>query len=396
MNTTLQRKLGLSLVTFYGLGTIVGAGIYVLIGEVANVAGQQIVWAFLLAGVIASLTGACYAELSTRFPAAAGAVLYIDQAFNQKRLSQFSGLLIMLTGIVSAATISRGFVGYLGLYIDMPDWLALASLCLLLGSIAILGVKESTSTVALITLLEVFGLLMVIVLVYFSHESETVHQREPVQYSAIVLGSFLAFYAFIGFEDMVNLAEEMKSVERDMPRAIFLAMIFSTLLYLGIAWVAAGHTDLDGLASSSSPLAYMLGKNELGVMIIGLISLVAITNGALTQIIMGSRVLYGMSRRNILPTVFGRIWTKTSTPVFSTLVVTFAILLFSLWLPLVVLAKLTSSVTLMIFMLVNLSLIRIKMIEPTQTTNHFRVPMAVPIFGLLINVSLFGYQLFHL
>jgi basic amino acid/polyamine antiporter, APA family len=396
MSTPLQRKLGLSLVTFYGLGTIVGAGIYVLIGEVANIAGQQIAWAFLLAGIIASLTGACYAELSSRFPAAAGAVLYIDQAFNKKRLSQFSGLLIILTGIVSAATISRGFVGYLGLYIDIPDWLAIVSLALILGSIAVLGVKESASAVALITILEVFGLLMVIVLVSFSSQTEAPHNHESFQLSSIILGSFLAFYAFIGFEDMVNLAEEMKSVKRDMPRAIFFAMIISTLLYLGIAWVAAEHTNLPGLASSDSPLAYMLGDHKLAVMIIGLISLVAITNGALTQIIMGSRVLYGMSRRNILPKVFGQVWTKTSTPVFSTLTVTFVILIFALWLPLAVLAKLTSSVMLMIFALVNLSLIRIKMIEAPKMTDHFKVPMAVPVLGLLMNISLLVYQLLHL
>ncbi len=396
MNTSLQRKLGLSLVTFYGLGTIVGAGIYVLIGEVANVAGQQITWAFVLAGLVASLTGACYAELSARFPAAAGAVVYIDQAFNKKRLSQLTGLLIILTGIVSAATISRGFVGYLELYISVPDWLAIVALGLLLGGIAILGVKESASTVALITILEVFGLLMVIVVVLFSSETKIIHQSEPFRISAIVLGSFLAFYAFIGFEDMVNLAEEMKSVERDMPRAIFLAISISILLYLGITAVAAEYTNLDGLATSGSPLAYMLGDNSLAVTAIGFISLVAITNGALTQIMMGSRVLYGMAQRNRIPGIFGRIWTKTSTPAFSTLVVTLLILVFALWLPLAALAKLTSSIMLMIFALVNLSLIRIKTAESGEAYTHFRVPLAVPVLGLLVNMSLLGYQLLHL
>lgn len=393
MNAELQRRLGLSLVAFYGLGTIIGAGIYVLVGEVAGVAGPHIAWAFMLAGIIAALTGTCYAELSTRFPAAAGAVLYIDQAFSSKTLSQVTGALVMFTGIVSAATISRGFVGYLDLYVNIQDWLAIFLLCLLLGAIAILGVRESASAVALITVLEILGLVLVIVLVSRTPLASGIKPVETFPPGTIVLGAFLAFYAFIGFEDMVNLAEEMKTAERDMPRAIFIAIGVSTLLYLGIAMVAARHTDLEELAVSGSPLAYMLGDNSLAVLAIGLIGLIAITNGALTQIIMGSRVLYGMARRDILPAVFGHVWARTSTPVLSTLAVTLAILVFALWLPLVVLAKLTSSIMLVIFALVNLALIRIKMTDTEQTSRHFRVPVIIPMLALVTNLGLLGFQL---
>jgi len=395
MNTELQRRLGLILVAFYGLGTIIGAGIYVLVGEVAGVAGTHLAWAFLLAGIIAALTGICYAELSARFPAAAGAVLYVDKAFSNKPLSQLTGALVILTGVVSAATISRGFVGYLNLYVDMQAWLAIVLLCLLLGGIAILGVRESASAVALITVLEILGLVLVIVLVSRTPVAPVIQGAETFQPGTIVLGAFLAFYAFIGFEDMVNLAEELKSPEKNMPRAIFVAIGVSTLLYMGIALVAARHTDLDGLATSGSPLAYMLGDNSIAVLAIGLIGLVAITNGALTQIIMGSRVLYGMARRDILPAVFGHVWKKTSTPVLSTLAVTLAILTFALWLPLVVLAKLTSSIMLVIFALVNLALIRIKMTDSEQTSRHFRVPVIVPVVALITNLGLLAFQLLN-
>lgn len=388
----LKRTLGLALVMFYGLGTIVGAGIYVLVGEVAAVSGQLMPWAFLLAGIIAALTGLCYAELCARHPKAAGAVLYIDIAFANKAVSQFAGALLLLTGIVSAATISRGFVGYLQLYIDINEYLSIIFLCLILGTIAAIGIRESAGVVALITILEVIGLLMVIGL---ASSNPLVEPSEMPTLSAapIILGAFLAFYAFIGFEDMVNLAEELKNPSTNMPRAIFMAISISTVLYIAIAVIAVRHTELDALAESSSPLAAMIGDTGLAVSILGLIGIVAITNGALTQIIMASRVLYGMAKRQILPGIFARVNIKTGTPIFSTVLITLVILAFALWLPLVVLAKITSAIMLVIFALVNISLIRIKKLTPYPGEGGFQLPLIVPVAALVVNLGLLFYQL---
>jgi APA family basic amino acid/polyamine antiporter len=392
---SLNRHLGLPLVTFYGLGTIIGAGIYVLVSEVARTSGSLMPLAFLLAAVIASLTGACYAELCSRFPHAAGAVLYIDKAFGKATLSQTTGVLVLLTGIVSAATISRGFVGYLDIYWQVDPNLAIIGLCMVMGAITSIGIREAAWAITVITLLEIIGL--VLVLGFTSWGQEPVAQTETLQLTGIepvILGAFLAFYSFIGFEDMVNLAEEVKNPRVNLPRAILLSIVISSLLYLAVSVTAVRYVNLVDLGASSSPLALMVANHPQAVKIIGLIGIVAITNGALTQIIMASRMLYGMARRQLLPAVFGKVNASTQTPVFNTWLVTLIIMGFALWLPVVTLAQLTSFIMLAIFALVNLALLRVKALSTgDQPAPAFTIPMWVPIAGLITNSSLLGYQI---
>lgn len=392
---SLQRHLGLPLVTFYGLGTIIGAGIYVLVSEVARVSGTLMPLAFLAAGIIAGLTGLCYAELCSRFPHAAGAALYVDKAFSRPALSQLTGFLVLLTGIVSAATISRGFVGYLDLYWHIDSRLAIVGLCLLMGMITSLGIRESAWAITLITLLEIAGLLFVLGFVASGQAlEEQVDQVHVRGLTPIVLGAFLAFYAFIGFEDMVNLAEEVRDPETILPRAINLSIASSAILYLAIALAAVRYIDLSVLAESTSPMAVMVGNSPGAVAAIGLIGMVAITNGALTQIIMASRMLYGMARRKLLPARFARINARTQTPVFNTWLVTATIMCFALWLPVVTLAQLTSSIMMLVFALVNISLLSVKThASRDASAPAFSVPRWVPLTGLIANLCLLGYQI---
>jgi APA family basic amino acid/polyamine antiporter len=391
---SLNRHLGLPLVTFYGLGTIIGAGIYVLVSEVARTSGSLMPLAFLLAAVIASLTGACYAELCSRFPHAAGAVLYIDKAFGKATLSQTTGVLVLLTGIVSAATISRGFVGYLDIYWQVDPNLAIIGLCMVMGAITSIGIREAAWAITVITLLEIIGL--VLVLGFTAWGQEPVAQTETLQLTGIepvILGAFLAFYSFIGFEDMVNLAEEVKNPRVNLPRAILLSIVISSLLYLAVSVTAVRYVNLVDLGASSSPLALMVANHPQAVKIIGLIGIVAITNGALTQIIMASRMLYGMARRGLLPGIFARVNRRTHTPLLNTWLVTFMIMGFALWLPLVTLASITSAIMLVIFALVNLSLLKVKKAETVQgEAPSFQVWRWVPLAGLVINLCLLAYE----
>jgi amino acid transporter len=391
---SLHRHLGLPLVTFYGLGTIIGAGIYVLVSEVAKTSGTFMPWAFMMAGVIASLTGACYAELSSRFPHAAGAVLYIDQAFGKPTLSRTTGVLVLLTGIVSAATISRGFVGYLDIYWQVNPSLAIIGLCIVMGTITSIGIRESAWAITIITLLEVIGLFLV--LGFTSWGQQPVVQIEQLHISGIepvILGAFLAFYAFIGFEDMVNLAEEVKNPRVNLPRAILLSIVISSLLYIAVSVTAVIYVDLAQLGASSSPLALMVSNHPGAVKTIGLIGIFAITNGALTQIIMASRVLYGMARRGLLPGVFAQVNRRTRTPLLNTWLVTLMIMGFALWLPLVTLASITSAIMLVIFALVNLSLLKVKKAGTFEDeAPSFQVWRWVPLAGLVINLCLLAYQ----
>jgi amino acid transporter len=391
---SLNRHLKLPLVTFYGLGTIIGAGIYVLVGEVARNSGTLVPLAFLCAAMIASLTGACYAELCCRFPKAAGAALYIDKAFQIHWLSQLTGFLILLTGVISAATISRGFVGYLHLYWQIPPVFAITGLCLVMGTITSMGIKESAWAITLITLLEVAGLFFVLGVATW--DKTPIQQPEQMMMAGItplVLGVFLAFYAFIGFEDMVNLAEEVQEPERTLPRAIGLSIGLSSILYIAVAVVGVLYVDLSALAESGSPLAFMVSDYPAAVSIIGLIGMVAITNGALTQIIMASRMLYGMARRSLLPKIFAQVSERTHTPVLNTWLVTATILGFALFLPLATLAKITSAMMLVIFIVVNLSLIRVRKRYKDSPRPAFQVwPWVAPL-GIAVNLALLGYEL---
>lgn len=387
----LKRSLGLPIVTFYGLGTIIGAGIYVLISEIASVSGTLMPLAFVTAGIIAAGTGACYGELCARHPQAAGAVLYVDVAFGNATLTRISAVLLLLTGIVSAATISKGFVGYLDLYIQPPEAITIMILVGAMTLIAVLGIDASAWTVAVITLIEVSGLLLVITLTSTAgHTPVEVTLPEP-WLTPVLMGAYLAFYAFIGFEDMVNLAEETHNPQTTIPRALMLAIAGASLLYMAIAVTAVVYMEVDQLAQSQSPLALMVGHSPAAVKLMALVGMIAITNGALTQIIMSSRVIFGMARRGLLPHAFAHVHPATRTPVTSTVMVGAIILGFALWLPLVTLAQLTSAIMLIVFALVNLSLLRIKRTEPGHT--GFTIPRWIPLLALILNLLLFVFQI---
>ena len=246
---TLRRSLSLNLVTFYGLGNILGAGIYVLVGKVVGEAGYLAPFSFLLASIIAGLTAFTFAELASRFPVSAGETVYVFEGFGKKQLSILVGLLIIMTGVVSAATIARGFVGYLNVFLDTPGWLSIILLLSVLGTVAIWGIMESVRMAAVLTTLEVLGLLLILFVTapYFTDLPSRINDFSPgwdlAVWPGIFSGAFLAFYAFVGFEDMVNVAEEVKNPQRNLPRGILLALATSTVLYVAVAFaVLAGTT----------------------------------------------------------------------------------------------------------------------------------------------------------
>nr|WP_255771874.1 amino acid permease [Microbulbifer guangxiensis] len=384
-------------ISFYGIGTIIGAGIYVLIGKVGSEAGLALPYAFLLAGLIAAFTALSYAELSSRFPISAGSAAYIWKAWRRRWPAQLVGALVALTGIVSAATIANGFTGYLNLFLQVPDAVAITLLIALLTLIALWGITESALTVMLVTLIEVGGLLFVI---FASGGAPAVTDwREffaPPQWSALpglVSGSFLAFYAFIGFEDMVNTAEEVKNPRKVLPRAILLAITISTLLYMSVAALAVRTVPVGMLAASEAPLAAVVSNAGHSPAFIGVISLLAVVNGALVQIIMASRLLYGMATKQMAPRIFARVNARTRTPVVATLLIGILILAFALWLPLTLLAQITSFVMLLVFTLVNGALLTIKFRGDRTEHDEIRYPLWVPVAGVLSCLALMGFAL---
>ena len=388
---TLKRTVTLPFLVFYGVGTILGAGVYVLIGKVVGYSGLYAPISFALAALLATFTGLSYSELVSRIPRNAGEVAYIIEAFSNKTLSHIIGYLVILTGIVSAATIAKGFAGYLDIFIHIPDVLVIILLILILGGIASWGISESMFTVSIITLIEIGGLLIVIFFMgdHLGKLPDQIENYIPdlggATWSGIFLGAFLAFYAFIGFEDMVNIAEEVVSPEKTIPRAVIISVIISTLLYFIVALIVTLAVPLEQISVSKAPLADILAqKGEFFPYLISMISLIAIVNGSLVQVIMASRVLYGMSSQGLIHPTLARLNTKTRTPVNSIILVSALVLVFCFAMPLKTLAEMTSSIIVFIFILINIALIRIKHKTPDKE-GIFRVSYFIPVLGALFS-----------
>ena len=390
----LRRVISLPLLTLYGVGTTVGAGIYVLIGKVAERAGLFAPLSILVAAVLAGLTAFAFAELSARFPRSAGEAVYVREGFNSRNLALAIGLLVILAGVISAATIVNGAVGYALQLISGPRDLLVIVVVLLLFLIAAWGIGESMTAAAAITLLEICGLLLVVWAGLTLEAPATdlkptdfIPPADPVIWSGIMAGGFLAFYAFIGFEDMVNVAEEVKDVTRTMPAAILLTLAFTTLAYVLIAWIAVIVLPIGELSQSDAPLALIYSRSTgQSATLITVIGVFATLNGALVQIIMGARVLYGLGNQGWIPSIFARTERFTRTPVFATLVVAAVVLLLALGFALEDLAGATTFVTLTIFTLVNLALIRVKRRDPAP--DGIRVyPLWLPVAGAAVSAG---------
>ncbi|MBN4075332.1 MAG: amino acid transporter [SAR86 cluster bacterium] len=393
---TLKRSMNLLTLTFYGLGTIIGAGIYVLIGEVAGVAGSYMPLSFLLAGLIAAFTALSYAELASRFPVSAGEAVYVKKAWNRNWLSGLTGWMIVLTGIVSAAAISNGFAGYLNVFIDLEAHWAIILLCIALCGIAVYGINLSASAVFIITLLELAGLAYV---VWIAAGMERIPDQtdlsilpEASSINGIFVGAFLAFYAFIGFEDMVNVIEEVKNPLRNFPIAVILAIVLSLLCYLGVSYMVLQVSSAASLAQSEAPLADLVVRAGADPGFIGVVSLLAVVNGALVQIIMASRVMYGMAKINLAPAMLGNVNAWTRTPIIASVVVSLLVLGFALLLPLVSLARLTSLIMLVVFVTVNIALIVIKH-KQKDSAVRVHVPIFIPYLGAISSFLLVAYQI---
>lgn len=401
VQTRLRRSLSLPLIILYGLGTIIGAGIYVLIGEVAGVAGNYMPLSFLVAALLVTFTAFAYAELVARYPRSAGEAIYIQAAFGNRYFSLFIALLIVCIGVVSSATLTKGVVGYLQLFIDLPAWLVISVFITLLGVIAAWGVRESVGLASALTLVEIAGLLIVLWVArgYLAELPERMDSLIPevsaVAWQPILLGSFVAFYAFVGFEDMVNVAEEVKQPRKNLPRAIITALVVTTLMYMAVALAAILVMPATEMAASKAPLAAVYTRatgNE--ALFIGVVGVVAVVNGVMVQIIMASRILYGTARQGWLPARLGVVNQRTRTPLLATAIVAALVWIMALWLPLLTLAQVTSFITLFIFTSINLALVVIKHREPVVEGIRL-YPILLPVCGVVFTFALLLFQLQH-
>jgi APA family basic amino acid/polyamine antiporter len=389
----LRRVLGTPLLVFYGLGVIIGAGIYVLVGSVVAVAGHAAPWSFVLAGVLAGLTGLCYAELAVRFPEAAGAAAYVKEAFGSDRLSQLTGLAVAAVVVVSTASIARGSVGYIQVFLSWPDPAIAGGLVLLFTAVACLGVRESVGLAAAMTAVEIGGLLLVVAAggpalrALPQRIGELLPALDPGALAGVAVGAFLAFFAFIGFENLANMAEEARRPERSLPRAILISLGLSTLLYALVTAVTILAIPHEELAASSAPLLLVAEEAAwFSSDLFAAIALIAVANGVLIELVMLGRLLYGMTRRGWLPSWLGAVHPRLRTPIPATLCGGAAVFALTVAVPFLHLVAVTSTITLLVFALVNLALWRLQRRQPRDA--GFRVPQFIPPMAAVANLAL--------
>jgi len=397
---TLKRSLSLPLLVLYGLGTTIGAGIYALMGEIAGAAGYLAPFSFVLAAGLAGLTAVGFAELGGRLPRAAGEALYVRVGLGSRTISTLTGLLVVLAGLVSAAAMINGFIGYLHEFVPADRAAAIVVVTLALGAAAAWGIAESVRIASLLTLVEVGGLVWVIGVSSAAGGPgpgwTEVLPRDMAAWEAAFGAALLAFYAFIGFEDMVNVAEEVRDVRRNLPLAILLTLGITTVLYVLLMLAAVFAVPPGDLADSPAPLAYLYQQTTgQSATVISLIGMFAIINGALIQIVMAARVLYGLSGMAQLPAVLGRVSARTRTPLLATLLVTLLVLVLALTGHLAGLARTTSITMLLVFALVNLALWRIKRRQPHPPGLRV-LPLWVPLAAFLVCVGFVASELLQL
>lgn len=399
----LRRAIGLPLLILYGLGITIGAGIYVLIGTATAKAGVYAPSAFLFAAFVMAFSALSFAEFSGRIPQSAGEAIYVDAGFGLDWLTLLVGMSIIVSATIAGAAISLGCAGYVAELLPLPRWIIVTVIIILMGALAARGVLESVTFAGVLTVIEVLGLIAIVV-AGFLHDPEMVARVPEVFPSlddnaavgGVMAAGLIAFFAFIGFDDVVNLVEETKEPNRTMPWAIILSLIAVTVIYFLVVFVAVQSVPHDELAGSGAPIGLLFerltGMSPLGIT---LIAIVATLNGVVIEIIMAARVVYGLGRRGRLPRVLAQIDPKRRTPLNATLLITAVMLIMALSIPLDHLVSLTSQIILAVFTLVNLSLVVVKWRGDPPPEGIFTVPTIFPAVGVLSCLFLlFGPLLF--
>ncbi len=380
----LKRTLGLWQLTVSGVGIVIGAGIYVLVGEAAADAGNMLWLAFILAAVLAALTGMSYAELAGLFPNAGAEYEFARQAFNEFT-GFMAGWMMIGANIVGAAAVSLGFAAYARHFIDIDLRVAALGLLLLLTAIVISGVQRSIWLSLGLVTLQVGGLILVI-----TAGASHVGERSLVEGSTaagVLAASALVFFAFIGFDEIVTLSEETKDAARVVPRALLLALGISTLLYVAVGVVAISAVGADALSTAERPLALVM-EDATGARASSVIAALAIAstmNTCLLMLTAASRLIYSMARGGALPPRLHRLTPRGNAPWLAALAALAVAVPFVFTRQIGLVAEVTNFAIYAIFLTVNLALIRLRFLRP-DATRTIRVPLdvrGVPVFPTL-------------
>ena len=377
--------MGLFSTTMYGVGIILGAGIYVLVGNAAGTAGNSVWLSFLMGSAVAALSGLSYAELGSIYPKSAAELVFVKNAFKNRFLGSTVGWLTVFVSIISAATVALGFGGYFTEFVSLPIIVSAILLVGILSVVNFLGIRESSWMNIVFTLVEIAGLVIIIYLGFSPGQVDQINYFDmPFGLHGVFLGFVLIFFAFIGFEDMVNISEETKNPQRIIPKAILFSILITGVIYILVSISAIRIMNWNELGKSVAPLADAAGKilGINGKVLLSALALFATTNTVLIILLSGSRMLYGLASHGSLPQIFRRLHTKTKTPWFSVVIIMLATIVFVLVGNIVTVANITVFVLVIVYAMVNLSVIMLRLKEP-NIVRPFKIPLNIRNFPIL-------------
>jgi APA family basic amino acid/polyamine antiporter len=386
----LQREAGLFQVIAYGVGNIVGAGIYVLVGDASGLAGGAVWLAFLAGAFVALFTGLSYAELAATYPRAASEYIFLGRAYGNRSLSFLTQWMMLVTEVVAAAAVALGFAGYLSTVVQVPLIPAAAALLILLTIVASTGIKQSLKLNTVLSMVAIGGLLVVVASGIGKIGSAS-YVSSPNGIPGVLAATVLVFFSYIGFDNISNLSEETKEPEKTIPKALLASLALSTVLYVLVGLASVSLVPWSHLAASEAPLALAVSSvlGQSGSDILTVAALLTTLNTVLVLLLVSSRIIYGLSREGALPRPLGWVSKRTHAPLVASLV-TLAIALAVLPLGQVgAIAKVTSFGSLLTFALVNLALLHLRRVAPSLS-RPFKAPMSigwVSVTGLLGLIS---------
>ncbi|MEH6455278.1 MAG: amino acid permease [Cocleimonas sp.] len=402
MATQLKRCLSLTELVVYGVGLILGAGIYVLIGSAAGIAGNMLWLSFVLAAIVASFTAMSYAELSALFPEAGAEYVYVKKAFGWEKAAWFIGFIAIVIGFSTASAVALGFARYLSYFVPMNQVLLAIGLLIVMTTINLWGIKESARFNALATSIEVGGLLLIIVVgVYFIFKGDfplaNLTEFPPLtkgsssSWLPVVSASALIFFAYMGFEDIANIAEEAENPAQILPKAFIYTLLISTVIYILVAVVAVSIVPFKELAAAEQPLSLIMSKLIGGKssQLIAVIALFATANTVLITLIVCARMMYGMAKSNTLPSALAKVHPKRQTPYVAIIVVALITAVFLFFKEVEVLAAISDVGIFMLFFMVNLSNIVLRYRRP-DLQRSWRTPLNIgrlPVLSVLGVIS---------
>jgi APA family basic amino acid/polyamine antiporter len=382
----LKKTLGLAECIFFGVGSILGAGIYTLIGKVAGWSGNFIWLSFAIASFTALCTAFSYAELSAAFPKAGGEYIYAQKAFGRKT-GFFLGSVISINGIVSGATVSIGFAGYLNELVGLGTLLSAFGIIGLIFLVNVSGVRQSSVINIIFTVIEISGLVFVIIAAWPAIGQVDYFELPGQGTHGIIVAAALAFYAYIGFEDIVKLAEETKDPGKIIPKALFITCAIVIGVYCLVAVAAVSAVPHEQLAKSASPLADVVSSRfgKTGIVVISIIALFSTSNTILSNMLGSSRVLLEMGKESRIFKPLAYVSTKRKTPVGALVLILVVMCAFALIGNIETIAQIATVFIFVTFMVVNLSVIVLRFKMPEQE-RPYRIPWTIgkiPVFSLL-------------